>query len=510
MLSLQELRQLLSGRFVGDEFQSLRDLPHPHSLKDCQKGAQIIAKAMRENQKILVIGDYDVDGIMACVVMMRGFEMLGFKNAEYVIPNRFRDGYGVSVELLKRQRCDVVITVDNGITAFDVGDYCHQNHLTLIITDHHQIQERLPRAQAVINPQQPGCHFPQKEISGAAVAWYFCNAIKIACGKDFSLQGLLKYVALASIADMMPLVRLNKLFVKKGLEQLKQSHEEPFILLRSLLSSSDFRAQDVSFSIIPLLNSAGRIEDARLVCELFLSPHQAKEIFSHLQRLNLKRKDLTQKGLESIQKSLIKTPHCVIGYGEDLCDGVLGIIASKLVEEHGCPAFVFVKKEDGSFKGSGRSDGRINIFAALLGYKEEFLHFGGHCEAVGLSVDFKTLQRLPDFFASAPREQKESQILGTLPLELVNEEILAILEEFEPYGHGNPVPQFAFKNLKISQVQRIKGVHQRLEFNQCVWGIEFYASEFFEAGMHVDAVGMVVRDFRKKPSLLLKNAVRRN
>lgn len=505
-LSLDDLNNILSSRFKDDEFKNLKDMPHPHTLKNCELAAKICAQSIQKNHKILIIGDYDVDGVMATVIMMKFFEILNYQNIKYTIPNRFEDGYGISKDIITRyEDVDLIITVDNGIAAFEAAQYCHDQNISLIITDHHNIQDDIPKAKAIINPKQKDCLFAQKDICGAAIAWYFCNAIKLALHESFSLQPLLKYVMLATISDMMPLINLNRLFVKKGLQQFIASEEKADVLLKTLLKNAQINAQDISFYIIPLLNSAGRIGDARIACEFFLAQDEAyiKTIFHDLKNLNLERKNITQEVYDLAKNSLKQTPNYVLAFGENFNDGVLGIVAARLVESYLRPAFVFTKKQDGSFKGSGRSDGKINIFETLLPFQDSFLHFGGHAQAVGISLDSAALERFDDFFASCILlgEEERHDILGYLKLESIDYKLLDIINSFEPYGQGNELPKFHIKNLKITQCKKVKDTHQRLEFDRKIWGVEFFSKQFYEIGECVDIICSPTLDFYKQISL---------
>ncbi|STP12098.1 single-stranded-DNA-specific exonuclease [Helicobacter mustelae] len=511
-LSKAQIQALLEARFCDDSFARLQDLPHPHSLKDAQKGAQIVAGIMQEGGKILIVGDYDVDGTLSAVIMMKFFGMLGYENVSYLIPNRFSDGYGVQRHLLEQYPSDLVITVDNGVAALDVGEYCKEQKRKLIITDHHALQHQIPQADALINPQQETCSFPQKSICGAGVAWYFCNAIKIALGKNFSLLELLKYVAIATIADVMPLCQVNKLFVKKGLELLKDSHSMQDSLLKSLLKGRDFSAQDVAFSITPLLNSAGRMKDARVVCEFFLATKK-DEIATHflaLKKLNQMRKDQTQQMESEMFAHFLESENCVLAYKESWNEGLLGILAAKLSKEKQKPAFVFTQKE-GCLKGSGRSDGKIDIFQTLLPHERNFLRFGGHSEAVGICIQEDKIPWFMDLFSREcfMLSKKPNEVLGEICLQDIDGELLEILRRFEPYGQGNPPPQFLIRGAKIKESKIFKELHQKLEFEHQISALSFFCKEFYKENEVIDMEFSVQEGLQNKhPTLLLKKISR--
>nr|WP_283095106.1 single-stranded-DNA-specific exonuclease RecJ [Helicobacter anatolicus] len=507
-LNWEKVKYILESRFANDSFSSLKDLPHPYVFKDMEKGASLVKECINKQQKILIVGDYDVDGTLASVIMMRFFALLGYKNVTYYIPNRFSDGYGVSVEIIKRHESDLIITVDNGISAIDVGEYCFEKQKKLIITDHHAVQDRIPRADALINPQQENCDFPQDSICGAAVAWYFCNAIKIALKKDISLAFLLKYVAIATIADMMPLVELNRIFVKKGLEIFEKSELLEDVLLKTLLKSPLITAQDVAFYITPLLNSAGRIKDAGLVCEFFLAKDEQEthEKFTLLKELNQERKDLAQKITLELEHHLVENDFCVVAYHKDWNEGILGILAAKLANVKNKPAFVF-RLKDGILKGSGRSNGLIDIFQTLLPDNDKFIHFGGHSEAVGISIALEFLESFLDIFTKRQiyKEEKESEVLGELLLIDINKRLLDVVRSFEPYGQGNPVPQFLIKDAKIYKSKTLKDLHQKFELENQVQAIEFFSEDFYKQNDRIDFYCTLQEEhYKKTPMLVIK------
>lgn len=507
LITPKKLQQILSLRLKDDTLKNLKDLPHPHTLKDCELAGKICAQHIEKSNKIVIVGDYDVDGTMSIVIMMNFFGMLGYKNVQYVIPNRFHDGYGISKEIISRhQDANLIITVDNGIAAFEASQYCEDHGIDLIITDHHNPQDSLPKASAIINPKQKNCDFAQKDICGGAVAWYFCNAIKIALNQSFSLQPLLKYVMLATIADMMPLTHLNKIFVKKGIEQFIASQQNADLLLKTLLRGP-INAYNISFEITPMLNSAGRMQDASLVCEFFLSDKEGEtaEIFNHLRQLNLDRKTLTTDTYNLALASLREGENYVLSLGENFHDGVIGIVAARLSETYLRPAFVFTQKEDGNLKGSGRSDGRIDIFQTLLPFQENFLHFGGHSQAVGITLSKEVLEKFGNFFAQyVPLENKEEDpVLGILTLDSINEELLGVIQSFEPYGQGNQIPKFMLRKLRVTQSKKIKDLHQNLEFNHRIWGVDFFSKRFYEVGEFVNVICSLALDSRHQTSLQL-------
>lgn len=452
VLSKQEIYTLLHNRTKQWDFPTLSSLPHPYTLKSCKEASEFLAEKIRPHLtaqnsphiqntpadtakpcKILVVGDYDVDGVIASVVMMKFFAQLGYGDVEYVIPSRFVDGYGISSAIIKQHPSDVIITVDNGITAYEAAEYCAAQGIPLIITDHHIPKDTLPNAPFIINPQQRDCTFVQKEICGALVAWYFCAGLKVALGAEISLTPLLELVMLATIADMMPLTQINKCVVLYGLKQFDRSQIPALRKLKSRLKTRYVTATDISFSLTPLINAAGRMGEGRIASEFLLLDCNSLESNMHakafeskpasqpespesthtlehaldsglqaLLMLNQTRKDTAKAVLESAHASAIVYEHAIIARGDDWHEGVLGIVAAQLASAYERPAFVLstslknpadVHAPNHSqnlvqtcLKGSARSWNDIDIMEILLGASEILGEFGGHSKAAGLSV----------------------------------------------------------------------------------------------------------------------------
>lgn len=513
LLDKEDIRHLLEERFKDDPYTSMSQLPHPDELKDSKTAAKLIIETIKKNQKILIVGDYDVDGITSSVIMMKFFSMIKYQNVSYIIPNRFTDGYGINESILEKNPADMVITVDNGVSAFECGEYCKQKNITFIITDHHIIKENLPQANAIINPQQKDCSFPQKEVCGATIAWYLCNAIKIEMGLEIPLSDLLDLVCIATIADMMPLIAINKLLVKAGLKKFQHSTSPCNILLKSLVKKNTLTSEDISFYIGPLLNSAGRMGNGSVAAEFLLTQDSsnAQKLFLTLNELNAKRKSTAQEILSYAEKSCLICDNCIIAYGDDWHEGVLGIVAANLAKNHQRPAIVLSKKE-GILKGSARSYGNINLIEALRLHSDFFLQFGGHTKAVGLKLKEENLSGFFDSMSKIqmPRseEKEDEQILGDIDIKDVTLDLLDILDEFEPYGQGNPSPNFVCKNLTISAAQTIKSVHQKLDLSSkssTKKAMVFFAQNFYQAGDCIDVSFSVHKDnFSNEAMMIVK------
>lgn len=486
-LSKSQIYDILQGRNANWQYSSLSSLPHPYQLKDCEQASACLAKAIEQQKQILIVGDYDVDGIVSSVIMMRFLRALGHTNASYIIPNRFKDGYGINEQILRQNPSDIVITVDNGISAFEVADLCAKEGRTLIITDHHlpkmiKSKQVLPNADFVINPQRSDCAFPQKEICGALVAWYFCAGVKIALQnnkefdctviKSLDLASLLEFVLLATIADMMPLTHINKTIVLQGIKRLKTSQFPCINTLKTLLKTPFITASDIAFSITPLLNAAGRMGEGTIASEFLLDCDNVN--LEQLKSINEERKECAKITLESALKSMREYPSAIIALGK-WNEGVLGIVASQLAKRFQKCAFVLTQQAHNDsvlahtkiLKGSGRGLGNTNLVDLLSGAGDILLDFGGHSNAAGLLLEEGKYEEFCEYLASLAQAQDfvDEGFLGRIDSRDIDEELLEIIEQFEPYGQGNAKPIFE-ATLLVQNVQIIKEVHKKITFVQ--------------------------------------------
>ncbi|GAB6074306.1 single-stranded-DNA-specific exonuclease RecJ [Nautilia lithotrophica] len=483
MLTKAKIQEILSNRI---EELSSSNLPHFLLLNDIETASKRIVKAIKNNEKIVVVGDYDVDGVSSSAIMKLFFEKIGY-DIEIIIPDRFKDGYGLSLNLLERIEADLIITVDNGITSFEAAQKCKERGIDLIITDHHtplmsskfQVSSskqeckmenekrfKLPEALAVVNPKTSP-DFPFKEICGAEVAWYLCAAIKKEMKFKIDLREFCDILSIAIIADVMPLTHMNRTLVNMGLKRLNYA-TKPFAKALKRFFNKDFKSEDIAFQIAPRLNAAGRMAHAITAYEFLISKteEEAFELLMQLDGLNNLRKETEKEAVESIEEI---NDDFILVKG-DFHEGVVGIIASRLVHKYKKPAIVFCENGD-VLKGSGRSLGNIDIFSLINECKDLLDGFGGHKMACGLSLKSENFEKLKialnekilsyskkDFFI-------EDYVLGELPFREIDVELLDILEAFEPYGEGNPKPKF-LANAKIEHVQNLKDNHYKLILSQ--------------------------------------------
>ncbi|WP_456489231.1 single-stranded-DNA-specific exonuclease RecJ [Caminibacter pacificus] len=502
MLTKQKIKEILSSRI--EEIDSL-SIPHFLLLSDIEKAAKRIFQAIKNQEKIVVVGDYDVDGVSSSAIVKLFFEKIGY-SIEIVIPNRFIHGYGLSLNILEEIQADLIITVDNGISSFEAAEECKKRGIDLIITDHHtplimdngqlkiddgqcmvanEQNYKLPDALAIVNPKTSP-DFPFKEICGAEVAWYLCAALKHEMKLKIDLREFVDILAIAIIADVMPLNHMNRLLVSMGLKRLNKA-KKPFSKALKRFFNREFNAEDIAFQIAPRLNAAGRMDSANLAYKFLISKdeEEAFRLFLELDALNNQRKETEKEILESIE---VEENDKFIVVSGDYHEGVVGIIASRLVHKYKKPAIVFCDNGE-HLKGSGRSLGNIDIFKLVSECSDDILGFGGHKLACGLSIKKENFYKLKeklntiieiydddDFFI-------EDFVLGELPFREIDFELLDILKSFEPYGEGNPKPKF-IASAKIMHIQNLKDNHYKLILSQDDYilpGIIFrYDGEFDE------------------------------
>ncbi len=453
-ITKSKLSELLNLRHKDNPYAKLSTLPGPESFKDIHLATKRVKEAILNNEKITIVGDYDVDGVISTTIMIDFFNTIGYE-VNYIIPNRFEHGYGLSPKITKLIDEGLVITVDNGISAVEASKILHQKGIDLIITDHHTIPKELPIAFAIINPKQEACNFEFKEICGAQVAWYFCAAIKNAMNLNVNMANFLDILSIAIIADIMPMTSLNYTMVKHGLKKIKTSSRPALIELNELMQKSNFTSDDIGFFIAPKINSAGRMEDASTALSFLLAKTQqeAQEALELLNELNNYRKilqeEISQKAINEVQEK----DHAVIVWGEDWHEGVIGIVASKLSNKFKKPAFIFSITNEIA-KGSARANGDINLHAIISQASDLLLGFGGHKNAAGLSLKKEHLEQFKTTINQAISQCQEAlhiepHTLGELDVDSVDLEFIDIIEQYEPYGLDNLKPIFKVSNAQV-------------------------------------------------------------
>ncbi|MDQ1264107.1 MAG: single-stranded-DNA-specific exonuclease [Campylobacterota bacterium] len=457
-LNKQALFELLSQR-VNIQEAKLSQIPDPLLLRDAHKAVKRIAQAVKEREKITLIGDYDVDGVASTAIMVEFFRQIPYP-LEAIIPNRFSDGYGVSPNILKRVDTDLIITVDNGISAIEAAEICKQKGIDLIITDHHTPSDVLPDAYAIINPKLSSCTYPFEEICGAQVAWLLLALLKKELSLSIDMKYFIDMLAIAIIADIMPLTHINRALVKEGLRIIQSSNKPSCTIIRDFLNKKTITSEDIGFQIAPRLNSAGRIEDASIALEFLTAQSTSKafELFEKLNSLNELRKE--EEANATKEALLLCNPNdkIIVVAQEFWHEGVVGIVASRLVDRFEKPAIV-LSIDNGIAKGSARSIGDVSIYELIKANEELLLKFGGHKMAAGLLLDAKNIEifkKAINKSASylAPEHFLPSEdVVGVLPFCEIDFELLDILERFEPYGEANTRPLFLIKDAEVVKIE---------------------------------------------------------
>ncbi len=463
-LTKRDVFNILNDRFK-EGFVKLSQIPKPESLKDMQKASKRIVEAMRKGEKIAVVGDYDVDGVVSTALMKEFFASIDYP-VSITIPNRFSDGYGLNPTVLDRLDADLIVTVDNGISAHEAAQLCKERGVDLIITDHHTPGETLPEAYAIVNPKQRSCSFAYEEICGAQVAWFLIGQLKHDLGVTLDMKRFLDLLAIAIIADVMPLRHINRSLVQAGLQMFERSERPSIAFLRGALKKQHFKSDDLAFGVAPLLNSAGRMADASIALDFLHAKNhfEASVYYARLLALNTQRKAEERRVFEESLRFVDDAP-AIVSVGEDWNEGVVGIVASRLADRFARPAVVLTRSEKGYYKGSGRSVGDVDLYGLLDQSKEHLLGFGGHKKAAGLSVEKDRLGLFKETFAQAamkvPKEHfiDEKGVLGELDFTQVDWELIDIIDRFAPYGESNPMPKFAALNVEVLEHRRV-GEHQ--------------------------------------------------
>lgn len=470
---------------------SLDHLHSPYLMRGMTAAVDRLSAAIANKEGILIYGDYDVDGTTAVVILKTAIELCGGA-ADFHVPHRIKEGYGIKDDVIERAAAagiKVVISVDTGIRAFQAAETARRVGIDLIVTDHHlpEAHEGVPNAWAVLNPSQQGCDYPCKELCGAGVAFKIAQALfakfKDQADQTRLIPSFLKMVAIATIADAVPLVGENRTIARLGLEGLRRPVNgglKALMEVSGLTGGRAVAAADVGFRLGPRINAAGRMDIARDVIELFTCKDAArcKEIAEKLNQLNLERQAEEQRIVAEIDEQLAAEPdltgkYCMVFDGDGWHRGVVGIVASRVVEKTGRPALV-IAKEGEEAHGSGRSISAFHLLEALESCHDLFTRFGGHAHAVGFALPSQTVpllkQRLNDYAQTrlAPDDlMPQISIEAEIPLSSVTPDLLRNLGRLEPFGHGNPEPVFCSHGVNLLLPPKIlKDKHIKLRVNQ--------------------------------------------
>ncbi|MBA3695134.1 MAG: single-stranded-DNA-specific exonuclease RecJ, partial [Acidobacteria bacterium] len=444
---------------------SIEHLHEPYLLKDMKTAVNRTLKAIENGEKILIWGDYDVDGTTGTVVLRKALEIIGAKTIFHV-PHRFTEGYGINIPELKKAKergCSLVVSVDCGIRSFEPLNWAKENGLDVIITDHHLPDESNgnPPALAVVNPNQPDCDYPDKNLAGVGVAFKLAHALLREKGKENLVKGFLKVVAIGTIADVMNLTGENRAIVSLGLKDLPKAVNYGLKALMEVADcTGEMSSYDIGFRIAPRINAAGRMDAARHVVELLETTDfdEARSIAEMLNSRNRERQKIQQEitALAFLETKVITSKNFIVVAGEGWHRGVIGLAASKIAEKLYRPTIV-LSLENGIAHGSARSIAGYHLLNGLDSCSELFEQYGGHAAAAGMTIRRENIEQLQEKLNDHATANLSADDLipelkidavvsaNTLSLDLVQE-----LKRFEPFGMGNPKPRFLTKDLFLT------------------------------------------------------------
>lgn len=475
-----EIENYLNGT-TADLYDGMR-------MKDMGKAVAILVEKIQKKAAIRIIGDYDIDGVNATYILQEGLTNLG-THVDTDIPDRIRDGYGLNKMLIDRaldDGIDTIVTCDNGIAAREEISYGKEQGLTIIVTDHHEVpyletgegrEYQIPDADAVVDPHQADCAYPFKGLCGAGVAYKLLQALYQSINRNHSeIEYFIENVAIATVGDVMDLCGENRIFVRQGLERLKQTRNEG---LKALIECTGvpverLNAYHIGFVLGPCINASGRLDTAKRALDLLNAKNRSEAaiLAGDLKALNDSRKEMTEKGvmkaMELIENTSLSEDKVLVVYLPDCHESIAGIIAGRIREKYYRPVFVLTRAEDG-VKGSGRSIEGYHMFEEMCKCRSLFTKFGGHKLAAGLSLKEenvelfrKTINELSNLSEDDLTEKVSIDM--QLPLPYISEKLILELDKLEPYGKGNPKPLFVEKNLRVISPRIIGKNHNVLKF----------------------------------------------
>jgi single-stranded-DNA-specific exonuclease len=476
------LRKVLAARGIQQEedlVYSLVDLPKPDLLMGMQDAVALLYRALQNDWHIKVVADFDSDGATSCAMMIRGLKMMGLSQLSFIVPNRFVHGYGLTPELLDeidyQQQPDMLLTVDNGISSIAGVDVAKQRGMKVLVTDHHLPAEALPKADAIVNPNQQGDQFPSKSLAGVGVGFYVLLGLRQYCRQQGWFQQraiaepkiteLLDLVALGTVADVVPLDKLNRTLVNMGIMRIRNNLACAGINALIQVAGKNRQAlisSDIGFGVAPRINAAGRMEDMSLGIQTLLTDDQQQAVTNAqlLDQINQERRaveaDMQQDAIEKLARQFNDTQDKPLAYclfDQDWHQGVVGLLASRIKEKQHRPVIVFAPSENGEIKGSARSIAGVHIrdvLARVAAIKPQLLSkFGGHAMAAGLTLKRQDLNEFEDCLLSVLRQQVSDDLLvqyyqtdGELAASDLSLQLAETLNNAAPWGQAFPAPQF--------------------------------------------------------------------
>ena len=459
---------------------SIGELHNPTDMLGMSGAVELMRNSIIKGEKILIVGDYDVDGVISTYVLYIAISKCG-GNVSFHIPDRIKEGYGINESIIKKaseDNIDIIITCDTGIAAIEQVKLAKELGIKVIITDHHDVpfieednvrKYVVPEADYVLNPKQENCNYEFDKICGAGVAYKFVQCLY----KEFNipneeLYDLIQYVAIATVCDVVDLVSENRILVKEGLKRINNTSN---IGLRALFKETGLEGKEITvyslgFVIGPSINASGRLEQAEWALKLLITKdkNEAEELAKKLNELNKDRQELTQTGLEEaikiIEENNMAKDKVLVVYLEDVHESIAGIIAGRIREKYNLPTIILTKAHEGA-KGSGRSIEEYNMFEELLKCKDLLGKFGGHPMAAGMSIPSENIDKFREKLNEVTTLSDEDIIPKVsidmpLPINKINYKLIDEIALLEPYGKGNPKPNFAVKGLMV-KAARILG-----------------------------------------------------
>ncbi len=488
------------------------DFHDPFLMPDMKIAVERILKAIENKEKIIIYGDYDADGITSITVLKSFFKDIGVEVSSY-IPNRLEEGYGLNKPAVKKivdDKYDLMITVDCGISAIEEIDYANSLGIETIVTDHHEVGEKLPNALAIVDAKRKDNMYPCRDLAGVGVVFKLIQALSIKLNlKEESYLKYLDIVCIGTISDIVPLVDENRVIAKLGLMLVNQTKN---LGLKSLLMSSGYKKIDsttISFGVAPRINACGRMGHAEEALKLFLSNNinEVQELTKKLNDYNVKRQDIEKRiyeeAVKQIEEKNLSKNNTIIVAGENWHHGVIGIVASKITEMYFKPSILLCNEEDES-KGSGRSIPGFDLHDALMKCLDHIEKFGGHSMAIGITIKKSELEQFSQSLENVAKEEHTEEIVPIVQIDAkislsdINKEMVESLNQLEPFGEGNKMPIFVIKNLKIDSIRALtEGKHLKLtlrEGNNMVNAIGFNMgslAEEYKIGDKIDVAGML-------------------
>ena len=439
--------------FFRPKLDSLHD---PYLMKDMEKAVDRVNKGKKE--KILIIGDYDVDGTTSTSMLYAYFKQREF-DVLYYIPDRYKEGYGVSLESIDyadENSVKLIITVDCGIKAVNEVKYANSKGIDVIVCDHHLPDVDLPKAHSVLNPKQLDCRYPFKDLCGCGIAYKLISAHNIKSANKLNIRSLLDFVALATISDMMPLIDENRVMVFHGLNEINNN---PRLGLRNFLKSlNKVDESKISFNIGPRINAAGRMKNGKIIVDLLTEEdaNKANSLSNEVEYLNLKRRSIEKKVYEKVIKKIDNTKYSNIIYGQNFSTGVLGIVASRLIEKSYKPTIIITDFDENLLTGSVRSISGFDVYSALTKCEKFLYQFGGHKFAAGIKIEKSKLNGFIEHFEKTVQESVDGIMFERnykydieVPFSELTVKNVKLISRMSPFGLENRRPVFRADNCTI-------------------------------------------------------------